>query len=89
MLDKNKVQEISKNLQSRGIDAFLLGPGDDLEYLSGLKTGECERFKGLFVLEMAGISTSRPICMQKSLRQHWAKRRLHTCGRTRIGFIQR
>ena len=50
MLDKNKVQEISKDLQSRGIDAFLLGPGDDLEYLSGLKTGECERFKGLFVL---------------------------------------
>ena len=50
MLDKNKVQEISSDLQSKGIDAFLLGPGDDLEYLSGLKTGECERFKGLFVL---------------------------------------
>ena len=50
MLDRNKVQEISKDLQSKGIDALLLGPGDDLEYLGGLKTGECERFKGLFIL---------------------------------------
>lgn len=50
MLDKRKIREISKDLQKRGIDAFLLGPGDDLEYLCGLKTGECERFKGLFIL---------------------------------------
>jgi len=50
MLEKRKIREISKDLQKRGIDAFLLGPGDDLEYLSGLKTGECERFKGLFIL---------------------------------------
>ncbi len=50
MLAMEKVRKLGGILASRGIDAVLLGPTTDLEYLSGLSMFNCERFKGLFVL---------------------------------------
>jgi Xaa-Pro aminopeptidase len=50
MLDADKVRKVARILSTKEIDAFLLGPSTDLEYVSGLKMAECERFKGMFIL---------------------------------------
>lgn len=50
MLSMEKVRSLAGILAGQGIDAFLLGPTTDLEYLSGISMFSCERFKGLFVL---------------------------------------
>jgi Xaa-Pro aminopeptidase len=46
----DRVRELAAILGEQGIDALLLGPTTDLEYLSGLSMFNCERFKGLFIL---------------------------------------
>lgn len=50
MLLQERVDLIAQKLRQENIDAVLLGPTTDLEYVSGLKQAACERFKGLFIL---------------------------------------
>ena len=50
MLQQNRVDRLAWKLRQENIDAALIGPTSDLEYLSGLNMFSCERFKGLFVL---------------------------------------
>jgi Xaa-Pro aminopeptidase len=51
MLEQEKVAQVAQVLQKEGVDALLLGPTSDLEYLSGLHLQDCERFKGCFILQ--------------------------------------
>ncbi len=51
MLDYKKVAQVAQVLQQQGVEALLLGPTSDLEYLSGLHLQDCERFKGYFILQ--------------------------------------
>ncbi len=47
---KDTLQPLSQRLQREGLDALLLGPSSDLEYLAGLRLFADERFKGIVVL---------------------------------------
>jgi Xaa-Pro dipeptidase len=50
MLQNTKIKKLSKSLKSLGLDAMIIGPSSDLEYLTGLNLHPDERFKALFVL---------------------------------------
>jgi len=47
---KDHLQPLSEKLRQEGLDAILLGPSSDLEYLAGLRLFADERFKGVVVL---------------------------------------
>jgi len=47
---KDTLQPLSQRLQREGLDALLLGPSSDLEYLAGLRLFADERFKGIVLL---------------------------------------
>ncbi|HOO62297.1 MAG TPA: Xaa-Pro peptidase family protein [Synergistaceae bacterium] len=51
MLQQEKVTQIAGILREKAVDALLLGPTSDLEYISGLHLQDCERFKGCFILQ--------------------------------------
>ncbi|HYE81789.1 MAG TPA: Xaa-Pro peptidase family protein [Clostridia bacterium] len=50
MSQNSKVGELSRKLKSAGLDAIIVGPSPDLEYLSGLHFHPDERFKALLTL---------------------------------------
>lgn len=47
---KERILRLADSLKQEGIDAIIVGPSPDLEYLTGLTPSSDERFKGLFVL---------------------------------------
>lgn len=49
-MKNNKIEELSQRIKDEGIDAIIVGPSSDLEYLTGLHFHPDERFIGLFVL---------------------------------------
>jgi Xaa-Pro dipeptidase len=50
MLEDTKIRKLSKELKVLGLEAIIIGPSSDLEYLTGLNFHPDERFKALFVL---------------------------------------
>jgi Xaa-Pro dipeptidase len=50
MLQHSKIKELSKSLKALELEAMIIGPSSDLEYLTGLNFHPDERFKALFVL---------------------------------------
>lgn len=51
MFNSNKIKELSMKLREVGLDAMIVGPSPDLEYLTGLHFHPDERFKALIVLQ--------------------------------------
>ena len=47
---KKRINKLADSLKKENIDAVMVGPSPDLEYLTGLTPSADERFKGLFVL---------------------------------------
>ncbi len=50
MFNPSKISALSLRLQENGLDAMLVGPSSDLEYLTGLHFHPDERFKALLAL---------------------------------------
>lgn len=50
MFNNTKIKELSMKLGEAGLDAIIVGPSSDLEYLTGLHFHPDERFKALFAL---------------------------------------
>ncbi len=50
MFNSTKIKELSSKLKAGGLDAIIVGPSPDLEYLTGLQFHPDERFKALFAL---------------------------------------
>jgi Xaa-Pro dipeptidase len=50
MFSSTKIKEMSSKLKGAGLDAMIVGPSSDLEYLTGLHFHPDERFKALFAL---------------------------------------
>lgn len=51
MTHDNKVRRLSHRLKEEGLNAMIVGPSSDLEYLAGLHFHPDERFKALFALD--------------------------------------
>jgi Xaa-Pro aminopeptidase len=49
----DRVAALAEELQRSNLDAVFFGTGAELRYLTGIHTGTCERFKGVFVLSDA------------------------------------
>lgn len=47
----NKINEITKHMREDGLDLLFIGTSTDLEYLTGLSSMSCERFKALTILK--------------------------------------
>lgn len=50
MMNEKYLEKLSKQIDQLGIDAILIGPSKDLEYITGFLSQEDERFQGLFIL---------------------------------------
>lgn len=46
-----KINNITKHMKENGVDLLFIGTSTDLEYLTGLSSMSCERFKALAILE--------------------------------------
>ena len=46
----DRIERLADLLKKDNINAVLIGPSPDLEYLTGLTPSADERFKGLFIL---------------------------------------
>jgi len=50
MINEKYLERLSKQLGQCNIDAMIIGPSNDLEYITGFLSHEDERFQGLFLL---------------------------------------
>ena len=48
-MKKDKIDNLTSLMKAEKMDAFLVGPSEELMYLTGFSPRPCERFQGLFI----------------------------------------